>query len=278
MLASLTIHRWQATLTDKKVTREVAEAHDVSQARAGKYRKFAINVEAPSFKATITAASELRHTHYWHTLPWGQDGARILTAANFDTYSRVIRQLREKFEQSAATFAADYPRLCESARAELNGLYSASDYPRDIGKRFGVDLSIMPLPDAADFRAQLSDGDVQSIRASIETELQKTTALAMRDPYERLYEHISRMVKALAEPKTVFRDTLVSGLADLCDVLPGLNLTGDARLDQLRAQAQDLISGVSAQTLREKPAVRAEVAAKATEIFDTMSAFMGEAS
>jgi hypothetical protein len=291
MLASLTIHRWQATLTDQKVTSAVARQHDVTTRRAGKYRKNAIDVDAPTFRAVLAASSDIRHTHYSYTLPWGQDGARILTTANFDKYSAAMRQLRAAYERAVDTFALDYPRLVEAARTELNGLYNERDYPRNIRARFGIDLSIMPLPDAGDFRAALPDDVVTDIRAGIETELENTVATAMREPYERLYAHINRMVERLtdapaaptkkskgkkSEPKApTFRDTLVTGLADLCDILPGLNLTADPRLEELRQKSAALIAGIDAQTLRDKPKVREDVAKRAHEIQDLMAGFMG---
>jgi hypothetical protein len=97
----------------------------------------------------------------------------------------------------------------------------------------------------------------------------------MRDPYERLYEHISRMVKRLSDPKGVFRDTLITGLADLCAILPGLNLTQDPQLEELRKRAESMIVHVDPQELRDRPFVRSRVAAQASEIQKVMAGFMG---
>src|SRR5260370_35211202 len=94
MRASLTIRRWQAALTDKKITAEVATTHAGSEKRAGRYRKNAIDVEALSFKAVVSAASELRNQNYFYTLPCGQDGAPILTTAMIADYSANSRTLR----------------------------------------------------------------------------------------------------------------------------------------------------------------------------------------
>jgi len=44
LLVTLNIRRWQAARTDKKITAEVASTHAVSEKRAGRYRKNAINV------------------------------------------------------------------------------------------------------------------------------------------------------------------------------------------------------------------------------------------
>jgi hypothetical protein len=278
MLASLNIRRWQAALTDKKITAEVATTHAVSEKRAGRYRKNAIDVEALSFKAVVSAASELRNQHYFYTLPWSQDGARILTTAMFAHYSSDMRTLRGAFSRVVEGFVEDYPRLKQAAKRELNGMYNEGDYPTNIAAKFGVDVVIMPLPDSQDFRASLSDETVAEIKQDIQTELQKTTQLAMREPYERLYSHISRIVMRLTDKKAVFRDTLITGLADLCAILPGLNLTGDPQLDDLRKRAEKMIANLDPQDLRDVPSVRRDVAREAAQIQHLMAGFMGPAS
>jgi hypothetical protein len=278
MLASLNIRRWQAALTDKRITTEVATHHAVDEKRAGKYHKNAIDVRAPSFQTVVTAASDLRNRHYFYTLPWGQDGARILPAAIFEEYSEEMRKLRGAFERAVKSFVDDYPLLKLAAKRELNGMYDESDYPTNIAAKFGVDIVFMPLPDAHDFRASLSEATVAEIKEGIAAELQKTTKLAMREPYERLYTHISRMVARLSDKKAVFRDTLVTGLADLCAVLPGLNVTGDPQLEELRKRAEMMIAHVDPQDLRDVPSLRNNVARQAADIQHVMAGFMGTAT
>jgi len=276
MLASLNIRRWQAALTDKKVSAEVATNHAVNPTRAGKYRKNAIDTKAPSFEAVVGTASELRNKHYFYTLPWSQDGARILPASIFEKYSEDMRLLRGAFGRAVQGFIEDFPNLKTAARRELNGMYNEADYPTNIAAKFGVDIVFMPLPDAQDFRASLGENAVAEIKEGIEAELQKTMQAAMRDPYERLYGHISRMVERLSDEKAIFRDTLVTGLADLCTILPGLNLTGDERLEDLRKRAARMVTGLDPKYLREMPSVRQNVARDAAQIQRMMASFMGE--
>jgi hypothetical protein len=276
MLSSLHISMWSATRTDKKASAEIADTHAISTKRAGHYRKHAINVEAPSFKAVRAAGAVLRVRHYYWTLPWAADGVRILPAANFDKYSQEMRALRSAFGIAANEFIRDYPALKAAARSELNGLYDENDYPKRIAGKFAIDHAILPWPEAADFRANLPQGDLDEIRRGITEEMERTTALAMRDPYERLYSHISRMVKQLSNPEGIIRETLVTGLAELCTVLPGLNIANDANLEDMRKRAESLVVGLDATCLRDHPGIRADVAKRATEIQDLMAAFMGE--
>lgn len=276
MLVTLNIHRWQAALTDKRVSAEVASTHAVNEKRAGRYRKYAINRKAPSFKAVGTAASNLREKHYFYTLPWTQEGARILPTAMFDEYSREMRLLRVTFERAVSAFVADLPALKAAARLELNGLYNESDYPADVASKFEVEIIPLPLPTEEDFRAVMPEETVAEIRSSIKAEVERANQLAVREPYQRLYEHISRMVTRLSNPKGVFRDTLITGLADLCAILPGLNLTQDPLLERLRKQAEAMILGVDPQELRDSPTLRSRVATQAADIHDAMSALMPE--
>jgi hypothetical protein len=85
-------------------------------------------------------------------------------------------------------------------------------------------------------------------------------------------------VERLSDKDAVFRDTLVTGLADLCAILPGLNLTRDERLEDLRKRAEKMIAHVDPKDLREVPSVRQSVARQAAEIQSMMSSFMGQTS
>jgi hypothetical protein len=276
MLASLHISKWAATRTDRKVTEEVAVKHGVTSKRAGHYRKHAIDTDHPTYKALGSAASTLRMRHFYWTLPWGENGARILPAANFDRYSADMRLLRTDYDAAVRAFVADYPGLAAKARSELGSMFDPSDYPQDIGAKFGCEVSIMPLPDADDFRVDLPDEAIEDIRANITRELQKTMTEAMREPYARLFDYIHRIVENVGNDKGRVYDSTIEGLRDLCGVIGDLNLTDDAQLNDFRDQALTLIDGINADAIREMaPGKRSEIAARASQIESDMAAFMG---
>lgn len=274
MLASLNISRWQATRTDRKITSEVAQKYNVSERRAGKWRKFAIDIEAPAYANVCRVGSALRERHYFHTLPWGQDGARILLARNFQRYSDDIRRGIMDYQAASAAFVAAFPKLHQAARAELGDMYNEQDYPVSIARHFNAELHIMPLPAAGDFRVKLAQDEVEQIRSDISSAIEQTTRDAMREPYQRLYDHIGRMVKQLGNPKGIVRDSLVGGLQELCGILPALNLTNDPQLEQLCIKARALTAHTP-QELRLDSGKRAKIAEQAAQIYDTMGAFMG---
>lgn len=274
MLSSVTISYWQAARTDKKISDEIAKKHDVLSS-VGHYRKYAINIKDEKYQAVVTAAGDLRTTHHYYTMPWANDGARILTAAMFETYSKAMREKRAAFDAAVAALLPEMPRLKDEARKALNGMFNDADYPTDMKRKFGVSQSIMPLPDADDFRTKLPTSAVKDIKANIQSEVMDGLQRAAHEPFERLYDAITKIAAKLADPKGIFRDTLITNLADLCQVLPGLNLMNDPRLDDLRRKAEELVADIDPQDLRETPKTRKKVAVKAREIQDAMAGFMG---
>lgn len=276
MLANLHISRWDAPCTDKKVSSEIADAHGVDAKRAGKYRKLRINTEHASYTNMRLTSNELRRTHYLWTMRWSDDGARILPAVSHLKYMAAYREKKAAFEAAIQVFLDAYPQLVRDARKELNGMFNANDYPKDIASRFAVELNVTPLPDARDFRVKLPDEDIREIREGLERETQNMLQKAMKDPYERLFKHVARMVEQLIDKpeNTRFHDTLVTGLVELCEILPAFNLTNDKRLDSLIKRARNMVDGVEPEALKHVPTVRSAVAEEARQIHKMMSAFM----
>jgi hypothetical protein len=70
------------------------------------------------------------------------------------------------------------------------------------------------------------------------------------------------------------RDSVVTNLVKLVDVLPKLNVTGDPELERLAAQVRASLL-VDPQELRESESIRNETAKNASDIAQRMAAYMG---
>src|ERR1700738_3740956 len=77
MLAMLQIKKWAAKKHDKRASQEVATNHGASTL-AGAYRKNMLPSQSSALEDVQKACDEARTFHYQNTLPWGQDGSRIL--------------------------------------------------------------------------------------------------------------------------------------------------------------------------------------------------------
>lgn len=275
MLASLSISQWTARKYDKKASKDVIEKYHASS-DAGRFNKMLI--AKSEIEAIPKIANEARATHYANTLAWGDDNERLLPSANYFTYKSLMDEFFCKFDQAADSFESHYPTFIENARSLLNGLWNPNDYPSppEIRAKFSFEIKFNPIPDSNDFRVNITDTEIQRIQQDIEKRLKSSSAIAMKDLYDRTASALSHMVDRLEDSDAIFRDTLVSNLSDLVVLLPKLNVINDPKLDKIRQEIESrLLSHINPQVLREDGRLRKHTAQTAQEILDQMSGYTG---
>ena len=275
MLVRLTISQWTARRYDFKATKKLIEDHGAKH-DSGRFNKMLVdNIEVKKYQH---AASEARIFHYENTLPWGDDNVRILPSDNYLAYTQKMRELKSKFEKAASEFIEEYPLLIEKAETDLSGLFSSKDYPtpRELHGKFAFDISVTPVPTANDFRVSLSDDDVNRIKADIEVRVKDSIISAMDEAWERLFRAVKHMAVKLAQDDAVFRDSLIGNIAELCDILPRLNLTNDPKLVEIIEDAKKVLVPLDPKELRDKQIDRKKATVKAQAVLKKMTAYMGD--
>lgn len=268
---------WTARRFDKTASDEVAAKHNAKSERAGRYNKCLIDTKHPSYLAIKKIEGEARRWHEEHTLPWSQDGARVLSSAMYMEYAAQMGTYRENFQQAVAQFVREYESMKEEAKVALNGLYRESDYPsqREIEGKFSFSISIHPVPTANDFRVEDIDEEaLEAIRDNLRVEISDAAKDAERERWERLFKLVSHAVHKLSSPDAIFRDSLIRNLREAVDVLPKLSVSDDAEFEKVVGEVQTKLAVYDPQRLRDDGNVRAEAARKAAEIMRKMSAFM----
>ena len=273
-MVALNISAWTARKYDKKATEKTTS--DAGAAPdAGRFNKALLGT-IEQLQRVSKAANAARTFHYANTLPWMQE-ARILPTANFLTYTQEMRALKTDFDAAVLDFLSEYPTLKLAAIATLNGLYQESDYPQpaELPGKFKFETAFSPVPDAADFRLDLAQEDMEKIKAELTGALEKTQAAAMRDLWERLHDAVQHMAERLASPDAIFRDSLLGNLGELVQLLPRLNIANDPALATMTQEVEQRLCGYAPDSLRKNPNDRANAAQSAAAIAAKMGAFMG---
>lgn len=279
MLVSLNISQWTAKKRDKKASDEIAEKHSASK-DAGRYDKHLV---ARDCLAEITAiVSQMRTMHYALTLPWGENGLRILSSQGFVPYTDKMRALRMQFSDAADKFASEYPTYVAQSEALLGSLRDENDYPSadDIRSRFDAKINFYPVPESGDFRVQMSNENANQIRETLQKENQTLLADATRNIIERLHQKASKLVNTLTnrggkgEKSPRFHDSLVTNIYELLDAVAMLNLTGDQDVTDFSTELDVHLNGVNAQELRESSSLRAEIAKNVGSLVQKMESFL----
>ncbi|MGB7592956.1 MAG: hypothetical protein WBO19_17110, partial [Terriglobia bacterium] len=251
-----------------------------AQPDAGRYHKVLLPKAALAEVQKIV--SEARQEHYFMTLPWDDNGYRVLPAAAYMDHTEKMRELSNKFTPAVESLGHQFGQLVEEAKVRLGGLFRSEDYPApdELCSKFSFETKVMPLPDAGDFRVTLGDEEKERIKRQITAAVEASLQVASRELWQRLYEAVSHLAERLQAYKVTeegvehpFRDSIVTNLVKLVDVLPKLNVTGDPELERLAAQVRASLL-VDPQELRKSESIRNETAKKASAICDRMAAFM----
>ena len=266
MLANLTISQWTARKYDKTATGDVETKHGAKD--AGRFNKLLIDKSA--LEPIVQLAGKLRMQHYTMTLPWGDNGDRLLPSKLYLQYTQEMRMLHAQFDAAVQIFVSNYPTLVQAARRRLGTLYDPTDYPSpsDIAGRFGMSMSFTPVPDAKDFRVEVAAEDAEQIRADITRMVRERQVEATKDAFRRAKEVVSRVHERLTAEKVVIHDTLMGNVRELVDMLPAFNLTDDPGLTQLHADLKALWCTPNA--LRASTSRRESTAKAANDIIQKM--------
>lgn len=268
LLVTLNICQWSARKFDKKATDEVNHNHGSTD--AGRFNKALVSRD--HLQEIGKLANEARTFHYENTLPWGDNGERLLPSSNYFEYTQALAVFKNKFDGLVREFCKSYPLMIDEARRRLNGLFEERDYPANVADKFQVKTMFMPVPESADFRLNLNAQEVESLRGKIEDEIGRRFAAAQHDIYVRIADQLKRMHERLKDTEAVFRNTLFENLRELCDLLPRLNLANDPQITALTQELKQVYTDPDA--VRKDTRLRADKAAQVEDILTRMGGFL----
>lgn len=270
VLVRFSVSQWTARKHDKKATSEV-EANHGTKGEVGRFNK---QLAAKKYLQELSSNVELaRKFHSTQTLPWlDADGIRILPTANFTRYQEGMSAFHAKHQAALDKFVASYPEVIDEARYRLNGLFDLSEFPaiQDIRGKFDWSVSFSPVPEAGDFRVDLQQSILDEMERDMQQRLAANYDSAVLDLFERIYIQTSHVAERLegytGTRKGSFHDSLIDNTIELASLLPRLNVTGNAKLNDMARRIDHELCQYKADVLRENDAARLDVAAQAKSI------------
>jgi hypothetical protein len=187
-----------------------------------------------------------------------------------------FRREKSDWQSLVRDFVDNYDDLKDNAQRFLGGLYNESDYPlrHEVVSKFNIDMAVFPVP-STDFRVSIADHELTAIQQDVERRVAEAQGKAMQDVWQRLYDRVKHMADKLADPKSIFRDSMIENAREICALLPRLNFMDDPNLEALRQEVEMGISNHHPDALRNDPDLRRDTALEAQRIADAMRGFMG---
>jgi hypothetical protein len=291
MLCTVSISAWSGYKFDREASEEIAEIHGAEK-DSGRFNKRL--VPRKELEEITKLIGRIRRDHEFVTLPWSDNGFRVLPAAAYMDHTATMRGHTAEFKAVVSRLEGRFEELVKS-QSRLGTLFKVEDYPgmrdengilrftfpAELRERFSLETKVLPLPDAEDFRVSMGDQDRERIKRQIADSIQASLRVGTRELWQRLYKVVSHMSQRMTEynaaddgQKPRLYDSMITNIVEIVDVLPKLNIAGDTELDRMAGEVRRSLI-VDPKELRKSEAVRSDTARAAVDIAQRMAAYMG---
>jgi hypothetical protein len=271
MMVDLNIAIYSGRKQDKSTQAEVTNAKGSGSKKAASVYKN-LFAECKELDAITKFQARARAEHYKITLPWNDQGARLLPTAALLDYQKTMQRHKDEFNRLVDSFLDKYDTLVAGAAFQLGTLFDRNEYPSrgKVAQRFRMETSFTPLPTGGDFRLDIESEVQRELVKQYEEKLDAQLAAANQDSWTRLYNAISKLSDRLTVDddgkKRTFHDTTVTNAVELCELLHVMNITQDPSLTKAARKLAEVLSDVTPKELREEDSTRALTKIKVDEI------------
>jgi hypothetical protein len=298
MIGSLNISVWEARKLDKNTQAEVLANKGAKSRRAATVSKHLFS-ECPSLEAIKTLRGEARVWFNNATLPWDDNGGRLITTAQYLRVMEQAAKYEQRFNDLLNVFVNVYGTEISKQAFEMGALFDRSEYPpvSEVRGKFRFVLSVSPVPLAGDFRVDIGNEAAAQLKAQYERALAERVSGAVADTWQRVkaqvewvhermtavLEHdpdaveqvpttddngvvVSVEIKKKRRPK-LYDSMLEQGL-ELCAMLRDLNVTNDPRLEAARQDLETALTRVDIGSLKESTELQRATKSAMQDILD----------
>jgi hypothetical protein len=274
MLVELSIGAWTGRKLDKKASEEVTGMNRAAKGVANVNKK--LLGDCAELDAVQKFVGNARNTHYSSTAPWSDTGLRILPTARYFKYHEQMTGLQNEFDRLVEQFLTAYDWEISQAQVKLGDLFVPDDYPTadSLRSKFKFRLNYIPLPDAGDWRVDMEQDALNTLRSHYENFYNTQLQTALKDVWTRTHKALSAMSDKLDytddTTKKIFRDSLVENVMEVVGLLGDFNITGDAQMTAMKDRLEDAMRGVTPEALREDSYLRQKTKQEVDAVLKTL--------
>ena len=270
MLVELSIGTWTGRKLDKRASQDVTTSNNADKGVANVHKK--LLGDCAELDAVQKFTANARNVHYACTMPWSDTGLRLLPTTQYFKYHQEMTALQSEYQRLVQAFLDAYSWEIQNAQLKLGALFNPDEYPTadSLTSKFRFKMNYMPLPDAGDWRVSIGDETEQALRSQYEGYYAQQLQTAMGDVWRRAHDALTKMSERLdyADDTTrkVFRDSLVSNVTDIIELLGACNVTNDPTMARAQRDLDEAMRGITPDALREDAYLRAETRRKVNEV------------
>jgi hypothetical protein len=261
MLVGLGINVWSGRKLDKRASEEVVAANNADRGVARVTKSLLGSCE--ELEAVVKFAANVRNIHYNSTLPWTDMGPRLLPTPKYFAYHKNMSALQAEFYRMVDVFISAYDLEVAAAQAKLGDLFDVRNYPNteELRKKFSFTFNYLPLPDAGDWRLDINNEALASLRDQYKDHYANQLTGAMNDIWKRLYETLNTLSRQLSD-KTEDGKTprifasVFDRMQEVLDLMETCNMTNDMQMQLMQRKLAAAFRGVDAEAVKDDAYLR----------------------
>ena len=268
MIVDFNASVWTARKKDNKASEDVNNMNAADKGVANVTKN--LLGECDELRAIQKFAANVRNIHYSMTMPWSDNGSRLLTTQQYFKYNEVMTDLQQEFYRLVGELLDVYEWRVIKAQDKLGTMFNRDEYPtRDsLQDKFGFRISYVPLPDAGDFRIDIGNEAMTQIKSQYESHYTQAIQTAMNDLWHKLHDNLTTLVRQLdvnEEGKgNRLYDSVFDRAIELTEMLGTCNVTGDSQMEAMRRQMEQALHGLNLDQIKRSPTLREDTRTKLT--------------
>lgn len=198
---------------------------------------------------------------YRRTTAWDDNAYRLLPLAQFMDLKREFDGYKADFDKAVDKLVDRYDELKKNYYKRVNDLADEIPFPTKEQLKAGFQLQLITLPIAKVDDIRLKHMPAQAVE-DLKREVKEDMAARLKDAQEeiiiRLIEVVSKMDGQLKKEDGRLFKSLVTNIKKQVEVLPALNVTGDADITRLINRVTRELTNVDIESLREDEKAKAQ--------------------
>lgn len=267
MLVEFNASVWTARKLDKGTTEEVRQAKGAKAKGAARVNKHLL-AGTTELDAIIAHIQKVRGYVTSVTVPWADRGTRMLRNSMFLEFDENMKKFEDETVVLVNDFINIYPSLITAQAMALGQMFNRAEFPdvNEVAKKFKFKVVYTPLPTAGDFRVDVGNAAQAELKARLDEVYAERITVAVGEVRERLTTAITHLAEQLTvsyadgKPKgNRFYESTLETAKNLCAIVPALNITNDPKIEEVRADLERIIGGITADVVRDDFPAREEL-------------------
>lgn len=255
---------------------QAAETFDAESKFVSMGKKL-IDTNHPAWKKMVAIRGQIQRIWRNHSLPYPEQGIRLIRRSSLSAFTDAMEKARSDLSAEERQIDSHYDELRHAARSRLGSLYNPQDYPSTLIGLFNVEWDF-PNIEPPDYLRMLSPGLYRREAERIRSRFEEAVVLA-EDAFfselAKLIEHLNERLSGSDDgrPK-VFRDTVVTNLLEFFDRFKRLNIGSSAELEQMVANVQQIVGGITPNALRGSVTLRNSISSELIKVQASLDGLM----